>query len=234
MTLETWKFIITIAAFIVAAVVALYTARRMPALSWAVVVWFALAWLLSSNGFFKDAAGWSDGDIVGFFIFGTLISLPIVIIAIGWIRSADFRDFLTAIPLPLLIGIEAYRIAGAIFWWMYLQDLLPPEMGLVTGFADVFIGTTALPLAWAVARDLPGSHQSAIVWNLFGLSDFAIAVSMVLLSILGVVTFQPDPVQIGLHPLALISLFQMPLSIIIHLLALYKLVIKRDMRWKAS
>jgi hypothetical protein len=47
---------------------------------------------------------------------------------------------------------------------------------------------------------------------------------MVSLSVVGVLALQPDPVRIGLHPLALISLFQLPLSIAIHLLALRKLM----------
>ncbi len=89
-----------------------------------------------------------------------------------------------------------------------------------TGFDDVFIGVTALPLVWALARKIPGTRRFAIAWNLFGISDFVIAVSMVSLSIFGLVTMAREPVRIGLHPLVPIALFQLPLSIVIHVLAL--------------
>lgn len=223
MSLELWQSIITGVALIVALVIAVYSWRSFRPLSIGVLVWFAVALVLSQRGFFQDSAGWRDGDLVGFAIFGTLMTVPLVIFFVGWWRYADFRRFLNSIPLPALIGIEIYRVAGAIFWWLYTASLMPPEMGIFTSFADVFIGLTALPLAWAVARRLRGSRPLAVVWNIFGISDFVIAVSLVSLSITGLITLQPDPVMIGLHPLALIALFQLPLSIAIHAVALSRL-----------
>jgi hypothetical protein len=79
-------------------------------------------------------------------------------------------------------------------------------------------------LAWAVASTTSGVRWLALGWSLFGITDFLFSVSMVSLSFVGVLALQPDPVRIGLHPLALISLFQLPLSIAIHLLALRKLM----------
>jgi hypothetical protein len=114
---------------------------------------------------------------------------------------------------------------------MYAEGLMPPEIGIVTGCADVFIGITALPLAWAVGKQIGGVRRLAIGWNLFGIADFLISVSMVSLSFIGALTLQPAPVSIGLHPLALISLFQLPLSIAIHLLALRRLMWPR---WAAG
>lgn len=88
---------------------------------------------------------------------------------------------------------------------------------------------------WVLGKGIPGTRQIAIVWNIFGISDFVIAVSVVSLSIFGLVTMTPDPVRIGLHPLALIGLFQLPLSIAIHLLALRKLVMEeRSPAWQLS
>lgn len=45
----------------------------------------------------------------------------------------------------------------------------------------------------------------------------------------------PEPVRIGLHPLALIALFQLPLSIVIHVLALRQLLYaERAVAWEPS
>ena len=79
-------------------------------------------------------------------------------------------------------------------------------------------------LAWVVAKHIGGVRWLAIGWNLVGIADFLISVSMVSLSFVGVLAMQPDPVRIGLHPLALISLFQLPLSIAIHSLVLRRLM----------
>ena len=219
-----WSNAISSIACGIALAVAAYSWRRVPAVSLGVMAWCAAAWAVSLHGFFQDSRGWHAADIPGFLLFGSLMPLPLVVFAFGWYRSPAFRAFLEAIPLPTLIGIQAYRLAGVVFLWMYAEGLMPPEIGLVAGYADAFIGITALPLAWAVAKNIVGFRWLAIGWNLVGIADFLIAVSMVSLSFIGVLALQPDPVGIGLHPLALISLFQLPLSIAVHLLALRRLM----------
>jgi hypothetical protein len=216
--------LITLVAAGLAAVIAIYSWGRYRPIAIIVPLWLVGAWALSRHGFFQSATGWSEGDLAGFMLFGTLMTLPLVLFFIAWRRSPGLRAFGNAVPLPGLIGIEVYRLAGAVFLWLYGAGLLPAELGITTGIADVTIGALALPLAWAVARQLPGRRGLAIGWNLFGIADFAIAVTIVSLSIFGVVSLQPEPVMIGMHPLALIALFQLPISICIHWLALRRLV----------
>jgi hypothetical protein len=220
-----WSSLISSIACGIALATAAYSWRRMRVVSLGVVAWCAVAWALSLNGFFQDPRGWHTADIPGFLRFGTLMTLPLMVFAFGWYRSPTFRGFLEAIPLPTLIGTQAYRLAGVVFLWMYTEGLMPPETGIATGCADAFIGITAIPLAWAVAKHMGGVRWLAIGWNLFGIADFLISVCMVSLSFIGVLALQPAPVRIGLHPLALISLFQLPLSIAIHLLALRRLML---------
>lgn len=218
-----WISVISSLACGIALAVAAYSWRRLRVVSVGVMAWCAAAWALSLAGFFQDARGWHTGDIPGFLLFGTLMTLPLMAFAFGWYRSPTFREFLEAIPLPLLIGSQAYRLGGTIFLWMYSEGLMPPEIGVVAGCADAFIGITAVPLAWAVARNMGGVRRLAVGWNLLGIADFLVAVSIVSLSFIGVLALQPAPVRIGLHPLAIISLFQLPLSIAIHLLAVRRL-----------
>ena len=219
-----WSSMVSAVAFAIAIAVAAYSWRRMRVVSLGVMAWCAAAWAISRRGFFQDAGGWNAADMPGFLLFGTLMTLPLVAIALGWYGSRAFRGFLESIPLPTLIGSQAYRLGGAIFLWMYSEGLMPPEIGIVAGCADAFIGITAIPLAWVVAKHVGGVRWLAIGWNLVGIADFLISVSLVSLSFVGVLAMQPDPVRIGLHPLALISLFQLPLSITIHLLALRRLM----------
>ena len=219
-----WSSMVSAVAFAIAIAVAAYSWRRMRVVSLGVMAWCAAAWAISRRGFFQDAGGWNAADMPGFLLFGTLMTLPLVAIALGWYGSRAFRGFLESIPLPTLIGSQAYRLGGGIFLWMYSEGLMPPEIGSVAGCADAFIGITAIPLAWVVAKHVGGVRWLAIGWNLVGIADFLISVSLVSLSFVGVLAMQPDPVRIGLHPLALISLFQLPLSITIHLLALRRLM----------
>ncbi len=219
-----WSSVIAAIAFGIALVVAAYSWRRMRVVSLGVMAWCAAASAVSVRGFFQDSRGWQTADIPGFLLFGTLMTLPLVVFAFGWYRSPAFRAFLEATPVSLLIGIQVYRLGGVIFLWMQAEGLMPPEIGVAAGCADAFIGITAVPLAWAVAKNIGGVRRFAIGWNLIGIADFLVAVSMVSLSFIGVLSLQPAPVRIGLHPLALISLFQLPLSIGIHLLAIRRLM----------
>jgi len=219
-----WSDVISTIAFGIALAVAAYSWRRMRAVSLGMMAWCAAAWAVSVRGFFQDSGGWQTADIPGFLLFGTLMTLPLVVFAFGWYRSPAWQGFCEAVPLPLLIGSQVYRLGGAIFLWMQAEGLMPPEIGVVAGCADVFIGITAFPLAWAVAKNIGGVRRLAIGWNLLGIADFLVAVSMVSLSFIGVLSLQPTPVRIGVHPLALLSLFQLPLSIGIHLLALRRLM----------
>ena len=219
-----WSTAISLTAGGIALAMAAYSWPRMRVVSVGVMAWWAAAWALARGGFFHDPSGWHPADVPGFLLFGTLMTLPLMVLVFGWYRSPAFRGFLEAIPLPMLIGTQVYRLAGVIFLWMRAEGLLPPEIGVFTGCADLVIGITALPLAWAVASTTSGVRWLALGWNLFGIADFLFSVSMVSLSFVGVLAMQPDPVRIGLHPLALISLFQLPLSMAIHLFALRRLM----------
>lgn len=225
MTLELWNIIIPVTALLVAGCVSLYAWNRMRTVAWTVWLWFALAFGFSLRGFFASPQqGFSNGDLIGFLAFGTLMFLPLVVFFIARSRLEAFREFLADIPLPYLTGFEIYRVVGIIFTSLYLQGMLPQVLGVTTGFMDVFIGVTALPLTWMLIRKHRLARQFAILWNAIGIADFALAIVVVSLSIFNILVLTPDPVMIGLHPLALISLFQLPLSIMVHFTALEKLL----------
>lgn len=224
MITEYWGIVTTLVATTVTGVIVLYSWRRLPALSVAMIAWFVVAFAASQRGFFQNTLSWTEGDIFGFLTFGVLMCIPLLIFFVAQGRSATFRRFVNEIPMPALIGIEVYRILGVVFLWFFTQEKIPAVLGTSTGISDLVIGVTALPLAWAFIKRLPNVRRLAIAWNIFGISDFLIAMSIISLSFLGLLQLHPDPVMIGFHPLALISLFQLPLSIIIHALALQRLL----------
>jgi hypothetical protein len=101
---------------------------------------------------------------------------------------------------------------------------------LPAGIGDVATGLFAVPTAIAVATGTAQSRKAAIVWNIFGLADFAVAITM------GVVT-SPDPLQLivpnvpsvgaGIYPDVVTPAFVVPSSILLHVLSLRQLIRRR-------
>jgi len=85
----------------------------------------------------------------------------------------------------------------------------------------------AVPAAIAVATDTAQGRKAAIIWNIFGLADFAVAIT------LGLIT-SPGPFQLivpnvssigaGAYPSVLTPAFVVPSSILLHALSLRQLI----------
>jgi hypothetical protein len=98
--------------------------------------------------------------------------------------------------------------------------------GLPAGIGDTLTGLLAVPAAIAVAAGTAQGRRAAIAWNILGLADFAIAVT------LGAIT-SPGPTQLivpdvpsigaGAYPGVLTPAFVVPSSILLHALSLRQL-----------
>jgi hypothetical protein len=102
---------------------------------------------------------------------------------------------------------------------------MPGILSWPAGFGDVLTGLFALPAAIAVASGTVEGRRAAIIWNIFGLADFAVAVT------LGLITF-PGRFQLivpevsavaGIYPDVLTPAFVVPSSILLHALSLRQL-----------
>lgn len=196
-------------------------ASRLLVLVW---IWMATALTASLVGFFQNPTRFTAADLSGFLLFGTLMSLPLIGFLLGVWRSALLRELVAAIPTPWLVGLQVYRLGGVIFLVLLAAGQVPAWWGWITGITDLLIGATALLLAWGLVRNANWARPAAIGWNLLGLADFAHAIGFVFLVFFGVIAADPAPALIGLHPLALIALFQVPLAIIIHGVVIGRLV----------
>jgi hypothetical protein len=90
---------------------------------------------------------------------------------------------------------------------------------------DIAIGVTALWVIRQLGR--PTGRRAALVWNVFGLLDFAWAVSLVLLAAptaIQVLTLSPGVEAMGTQPFALLAMWALPFSILLHAASLLKLV----------
>jgi outer membrane protein len=182
--------------------------------------WLWLAGVLGAGEAFQASASrWFPAAGLG-------IAFATVAGAVLLSRSASLNAVLNAVPMPWLVGIQLYRIVGFIFLVLYGWGQLPGEFAIPAGVGDVLIGVTAPIVAYGLYRGAEWSQRAAIVWNVAGMVDLAVAVGTGFLSspgplhVLGV--DNPNHL-ITAFPLVLIPLFAVPLSIVLHLAALRRL-----------
>jgi len=142
--------------------------------------------------------------------------------------SPSLRRVLAAASLPAMIGVQLYRTIGVLFLILLALGQLPAHFALPAGWGDVAIGITGPLVALALVRGLPGAAGLAVSWNVVGLLDLVVAVGMgtgflapFLVPELG--SRVPPAAAMGVFPLILVPTFAVPVSVLLHLLALARL-----------
>lgn len=179
-------------------------------------LWLAAIWSLAVNGGFRPGA--SPAPLLPLAIF-----LPVIVATPILLRSARVGQMLDAMPGPWLVGLQLYRVFGAIFLASWARGLAPGLFALPAGAGDVLTGLLAIPVAMSLASGTREAHKAAIAWNIFGLADFAVAV------LIGLI-IAPGPFQLivpsvpnlatGAYPTVMIPAFAVPSSILLHVLSL--------------
>jgi hypothetical protein len=123
--------------------------------------------------------------------------------------------------------IAVYRIFGGVFIINWAHGLAPGVFAWPAGLGDMLTGIAALPVALLLASRGAGARSTAIKWNIFGLVDFAVAITMGNLR-------SPGPLQMfgfdipasvaGTYPTVMIPAFAVPSSILFHALSLQQLM----------
>lgn len=158
---------------------------------------------------------------------GLLIGLvaPLGLFLGAYWTSRAFRDFVLSIDLRLIVAIQAWRWAGFGFLSLYTYKVLPGIFALTAGIGDMAIGITAPFVLLALVRKPEfAAGTRFLVWNLSGILDLAVAVSIGAVipifapSLFGSVTTSP----MSRLPLLLIPAFLVPMFLILHLTALFQ------------
>jgi hypothetical protein len=182
-------------------------------------LWFALAWSAAIDGALRTDA--SSLPALPLAIF-----LPVVIGAPLLLSSKRIGQILDAMPASWLVALQLYRIFGNWALVAWLHGSLPGVFALPAGIGDTLTGLFAVPAAIAVATGTAQGRRAAVIWNIFGLADFVVAIT------LGIIT-TPGPLQLivpsvssigaGAYPGVLTPAFVVPSSILLHLLSLRQL-----------
>ena len=184
------------------------------------LAWFSVAYSLGVRGVLQATPETLNLAIAFAIILPIVIALPLLI------GSSVIAKVIDATPLSWLVGVQVYRVFGGIFLVLWSSHLLPGQFALPAGTGDVLTGVLAIPLARLVASRASEARGLAYAWNVFGILDLVVAVTMGFLTSPGrlqLLAHDEPNYLITAYPLVLIPAFFVPLSIILHGLSLWKL-----------
>jgi hypothetical protein len=193
-------------------------------------------------------AGWlALGVLLGALgAFATSYQRPVPVIAVGIVlpivvgvlllrRSTGLTRLLDSIPASSLIGVQLYRVVGVVFIVGWAAGRIPAIFALPAGIGDIAVGLAAPFVAARVGNGSARSRRLAVWWNIGGIADLVLAVSLgaatsptpVWPTLLG----HPNPL-ISRLPLVLIPVFAVPLSVLLHIVTLRRLsTAGREREW---
>jgi hypothetical protein len=186
-------------------------------------LWFAVAWSAAINGVFRTGASPLPSLPLAIF-------LPVMIGAPLLLLSKRVGQVLDAMPATWLVALQLYRVFGSWALAAWLHGVLPGVFALPAGTGDVLTGLFAVPAAIAVASGTAQGRKAAIAWNIFGLADFAVAITLGMITSPGrfqlIVPSLPG-IGAGAYPDVLTPAFVVPCSILLHALSLRQLIRRR-------
>src|SRR3954468_7602066 len=183
------------------------------------LTWMALILVLAARGEFAAPAGSPPLAL----LIGLLA--PLSLFLLGYRTIRPLREFVLSADLRLIVGIQAWRWAGFGFLTLYTYGVLPGIFAWPAGLGDMAIGVTA-PWVLSVLLRRPGfaASKAFVAWNLSGILDLAVAVSIGALVPLfapkfyGAVSTAP----MAQLPLVLVPTFLVPTFLMLHLTALFQ------------
>jgi hypothetical protein len=175
--------------------------------------WFALVVAVGATGALGPAFGGTPS-------LGLAVLLPVAALVWAYFGLSSVRERMAATPLPAFIALNVIRLIGFMFIALHAQGRLPAPFAPSAGWGDVFIGATALPLAWAVMRLGARVGPLVLMWNVLGMADLVAAVTLGALSAPGplqVFVGPPDSSPMTTLPWLMIPGFLVPCLMFIHI-----------------
>jgi len=183
-------------------------------------LWLAAVLVLGAAGAFVGAPGQPPIAI------GLGAMLPIAAFLVAYAALPAFRGYVLSADLRLLATFQAWRWAGIGFLSLYAYGVLPALFAFPAGLGDMAIGASAPFVVAALVRDREfAGTRRFVAWNLLGILDLVVALSLGALSAAGVLsrlTGSVTTAPMATMPLVLIPAFLVPLFLIMHLTALFQ------------
>lgn len=153
---------------------------------------------------------------LGALTFPVFLPFALVPIALGTAATLAPRValLLARVPAHRLVFLQVYRVAGAVFLYVYARgdDALSLGFARNAGWGDVLTGVLAVPVGLLLMRDLRGSTLALLAWSAIGVGDLILApASAAIHGAKDLVTFPLNTIPLFLGP---------PLGILLHLVTL--------------
>ncbi|HEV8651630.1 MAG TPA: hypothetical protein VG276_20110 [Actinomycetes bacterium] len=180
--------------------------------------WLVTSGLLARAGVYHQASG-QAAPWFGVASAGTLTGL------LAATRIPVVARILAAPGTPARLALpHTLRVVGVTFLIVMALGHLPAAFALPASLGDIAVGVAAPLVARRLAR---GSGHSRAMWfNLFGILDLVVALSIGFLAGLGPwrpLEVTPSTEPLSLLPLALVPTVAVPLAIALHIVSLRRL-----------
>lgn len=176
-----------------------------------IAVWFVFALSASALNLFK-----ADPSLPPIAL-GLAAAIPVVIFLIWFAASTEFRQFALSLDARILTFVQSWRIAGYVFLVLASAGLLPVFFAWPAGWGDFAIGITAPLVAIKLAN--AGRRSSFVLWQILGITDLVLAVSLGatarLISPHGIA-----PSVMTELPMSMIPTFAVPLFFMLHIICI--------------
>jgi hypothetical protein len=184
----------------------------------ALCAWFIYVGVLGYLGVIANTATFPPGI--------TLIFVPVtvflVLFVVRVVSSAGARVALV-FPLWVLIGTQVFRVGAELFiHQLWIEGLVPKMLTFAGANVEIYIGASALVIAWLSIRGRWG-QRLALLWNILGLLSLANVVIRAVLTAPGPLNLIHAEVpnrMIGTFPFMFIPGFFVPLAVVLHVLAI--------------
>jgi len=183
-------------------------------LGWQLVV----LWLARTGFFVASPDQYGAGILVA-------IVLPTVLGFSLFAVPGRLSRVIEATPLAWLVGIQFYRVVGAVFLVLWAGGYISGVFAIPAGGGDLLIWIAAVVVGVMLTRAAV-TPRAAAVWNTLGIADLIVAVTMGFLSAPGhlqLLAMDHPNEMITAYPLVLVPLFGVPLSLILHSAVAWKL-----------
>ncbi len=153
----------------------------------------ARAWRLAFAGILGAWVGLAiaiaaSGGLARPAVVGILAAIPLVTAGALAATSGKVRSAMLAIPMPLIIGVNAFRVLGAGFLVLASLGRLSGPFPFSAGWGDIIVGALAIPVA-ILAMRVPASDLRIVGWNVLGTLDLVFAL------VLGIGSADGSPLQ---------------------------------------
>ena len=176
-----------------------------------IAVWFLIAVSASALHWIQSSPTAPPAPL------GIAALIPLILFGVWYASSRSFREFCLSLDRTVLTMIQSWRVAGFVFLALYTYHILPGMFALPAGWGDMAIGATAPFVAMNWGQ--PNNKVRYIVWQLFGIADLVLAVTLGSTANL----IQPEGIPTSamtVLPMSLIPAFAVPLFLMFHFISI--------------